>query len=216
MLNKNFRDVKNQWDEAAKTEYFRDYIAQNYNEEDAFRKIGKESIDNLINFLQKYNIDLSDKKIVELGCGAGRETEFLSKICKEIIALDISAEMLNRFRQRLGQIQNVKLGCIIRDFSIIEDLYVDMIYSVLTLQHNPEDMVERIFQDGHRILKPNGLFIFQIPLANEHKVVPCEGANAVDMVYWTLEEIKELATKYRYEIINDISNKINLFIFKKK
>lgn len=216
ILTKDFRKLKADWDKAALTVYFRDYIAQGFNEEDAFKKSGESNTKWIREFLNLYNIDWKDKTVVELGCGAGRMTEFIAKDVKFIQAVDISAEMINRLHQRLGYQRNIEALCIIRDYSVISDISVDLIISFLVFQHTPEDMVERLFEDGRRILKQGGYYFFQIPLSETHKCAPCNDANSLDMVYWTLEEIKELANKYHFKIIHfpkDMSDQF--FIFQK-
>ena len=217
ILVKDFRKLKTDWDEAAQTQYFRDYIAQGFNEEEAFKKSGEDNTNWIREFLNSYKVDWKDKVVVELGCGAGRMTEFIAKDVKHIQAIDISAEMLKRLHQRLGYERKIETLCIIRDYSVISDLSVDLIISFLVFQHTPEDMVERLFQDGHRILKSKGYYFFQIPLANQHKCTPCNNAPAVDMVYWTQNEIRELAEKYRYRIIAEPENSATsqFFLFQK-
>jgi ubiquinone/menaquinone biosynthesis C-methylase UbiE len=216
ILVKDFRKLKSDWDIAAQTLNFRDYIAQGFNEEEAFKESGKKSTKWIREFINKYEIDWKDKIVVELGCGAGRMTEFIAKDAKLVQAVDISAEMLKRLRQRLGDKKNIEPLCIIRDYSVISDLSVDLIISYLVFQHTPENMVERLFEDGRRILKPNSYYFFQIPIAETHKCIPCNDANAVDMVYWTLEEVKELANKYRFKIIAESKDNSCFFIFKKE
>jgi len=218
ILVKDFRKLKQDWDDAAQTQYFRDYIAQGFNEEEAFRKSGENNTQWIRNYLNHYGVDWKDKIVVELGCGAGRMTEFIAKDVKHIQAIDISAEMLKRLHDRLGYERKIETLCIIRDYSVISDLSVDLIISFLVFQHTPEDMVERLIQDGRRILKQGGYYFFQIPLASKHKCAPCNDAPAVDMVWWTLDEIKELASKYHFKIIGmpeDIS-KSQFFLFKKE
>lgn len=214
ILTKDFRKLKADWDTVALTDYFRDYIAQGFNEEEAFKKSGEDNTKWIQDFLKTYSIDWKDKRVVELGCGAGRMTEFIAKEAKHVQAMDISAEMLKRLHQRLGHQRNIETLCIIRDYSIISDLSVDLIISFLVFQHTPEDMVKRLIQDGRRILKPQGYYFFQLPLSEEHKYIPANNANAVDMVYWTLEEVKELAELYHFKIIyspEDSSNQFFIF-----
>lgn len=216
VLTKDFRKLKSDWDTAALTDFYRDYIAQGFNEEDAFRKSGENNTKWIREFINKHGVDWMGKRVVELGCGAGRMTEFIAKDATHVQAVDISAEMLKRLHKRLGYQQNIETLCIIRDYSVISDLSIDLILSFLVFQHTPEDMVERLFQDGHRILKAGGYYFFQIPLSSVHKCVPVNDANAVDMVYWTLDEVKELATKYRYEIIASPEDGVSqFFLFKK-
>jgi len=217
ILIKDFRKLKSDWDKAALTDYFRDYIAQGFNDEKSFRESGKNNIKWIREFLNLYNIDWKNKVVVDLGAGAGRMTEFIAQDAKRVQAVDISAEMLKRLHQRLGNNPKIETLCIIRDFSVISDLSVDLIISFLVFQHTPEDMVERLIEDGRRILKSGGYYFFQIPLANKHKCVSVNNANAVDMVYWTLSEVKELANKYNFKIISMPANlsKSQFFILKK-
>ena len=217
ILIKDFRKLKADWDEAALTTYFRDYIAQGFNEEETFRKSGENNTKWIREFINKYGVDWKDKVVVEVGAGAGRMTEFIALDAKHVQAVDISAEMLRRLRQRLGDRKNIEPLCIIRDYSVISDLSVDLIISFLVFQHTPEVMVERLFEDGRRILKPKGYYFFQIPLASKHKCIPVNNAPAVDMVYWTQEEVRKLAIKYRFKIIAEPANisTSQLFLFQK-
>jgi cyclopropane fatty-acyl-phospholipid synthase-like methyltransferase len=217
ILTKDFRKLKSDWDNAALTDVYREYIAQGYSEEDAFRKSGEDNTKGIRGFLNQYGFDWKDKIVVELGCGAGRMTEFIAKDAKHVQAIDISAEMLKRLHERLGYERKIETLCIIRDYSVISDLSADLIISFLVFQHTPEDMVERLIQDGRRILKSGGYYFFQIPLSSKHKCVPVNEAQALDMVYWTLDEVKELAIKYHFEIIAEPKDpsQSQLFIFKK-
>jgi cyclopropane fatty-acyl-phospholipid synthase-like methyltransferase len=218
ILVKDFRKLKADWDTAALTDYWREYIAQGFSEEEAFRKSGEENTNWIREFINKYGVDWKDKNIVELGCGAGRMTEFIAKDAKHVQAVDISAEMLKRLRKRLGQDRKIETLCIIRDYSVISDISVDLIISFLVFQHTPEDMVQRLFQDGNRILKSKGYYFFQIPLSEKHKCVPVNEANALDMVYWTQDEVRELASKYRFDIIAEPKegSDSQFFLFQKK
>ena len=169
-----------------------------------------------------YNLSVSNDNtyisngLVVHNCGAGRITEFIAKEASHVQAIDISAKMLKRLHERLGHQQNIETLCIIRDFSVIGDLSVNLIISYLVFQHVPEKMVEKLIQDGRRILKEGGYYFFQIPLSKNHKCDPCNDANALDMVYWTLDEVEELATKYHFKIIAKPKNgKSQFFLFKK-
>ena len=216
-LIKDFRKLKSDWDTAAQTQYFRDYIAQGFNEEDAFRKSGENNTKWIRGFLNHYGIDWKGKRVVELGAGAGRMTEFIALDAQFVQAIDISSEMLKRLRQRLGDNKKIEPLCIIRDYSVISDLSADLIISFLVFQHTPEDMVERLIQDGRRILKSGGYYFFQLPLSTQHKCAPCNNANALDMVYWELSEVRTLADKYRFEIVAapEDPSKSQFFIFRK-
>jgi len=218
ILVKDFRKLKKDWDIAAQTDFFRDYIAQGFNEEEAFRKSGENNTKWIREFLNQNGVDWKNKRVVEVGAGAGRMTEFIAQDANFVQAVDISTEMLKRLRQRLGDNKKIEPLCIIRDYSVISDLSVDLIISFLVFQHTPEDMVERLIEDGRRILKPQGYYFFQIPLASKHKCAPCNNAPAVDMVWWTQQEIRELAKKYHFDIIAEPKDGSDsqFFLFKKR
>jgi hypothetical protein len=77
-------------------------------------------------------------------------------------------------------------------------------------------MVERLIEDGKRILKRGGYYVFQIPLASKHKCVPCNDAHAVDMVYWTREEVLDLAKQFQFKVIHEPRDtQDQFFIFQK-
>lgn len=61
-----------------------------------FNKITNEekSINKLVDFLYSNNIFYEDSKILDIGCGPGKYSIEFAKKCKEVVALDISDEML--------------------------------------------------------------------------------------------------------------------------
>ena len=51
ILVKNFLGLKYDWDTAAKTQFFRDYIAQGFNEEEDFKISGENNTKWIAEFL---------------------------------------------------------------------------------------------------------------------------------------------------------------------
>lgn len=206
---KTSKQLKHDWEEAANLENYRNTIAGGYKKEASFKGVGKTQTKAVLTYLNRYKISIANKRIVELGCGAGRMTEFLAKEAKWVFAIDISSKMLERFKERLGSIQNVSLmrsG----DLSVMPDNSVELILSFLVFQHNTEHLTRKYLRDGVRVLKPGGYFAFQIPIANEHKVIRSR-TKATDMVRWTKKELISLANTYRYTNINPIGSWINIW-----
>ena len=201
---KTVKQLKKDWEEAASINNYRNTIAQGCEEEEVFRGLGKKHVNNIMNFAARYHVFFNKKDIVEIGCGAGRMTEFLSKEVNFIYATDISMGMLKRFKERLGSISNVALLCT-KGLSVIPSSHVDIILSYLVFQHIPEDMVEDFFKEGYRVLKPGGYFIFQLTNVDKHQVVKSR-LGATDMVRWTSKEIETLAKKNNYELVNPVDS----------
>jgi ubiquinone/menaquinone biosynthesis C-methylase UbiE len=214
MLNKTYSDVQEHWNEAAKTENFRDYIAQGYNLEEAFRECGRVCVSKLIELLRNYNIPTKGRCLLEIGCGAGRMTEFLVEHFSFVYAVDIAKEMEVRFRERLPNLKHVKVIGGFEDFNSFASNSIDIVLSDLVFQHNPEYVVEAFLDEGARILNRGGYYVFQIPIREKHEVIR-QKTGAIDMVYWTKKEIMELAEKNSYKVIREPQIGSHYIIFQK-
>ncbi|MGH2684787.1 MAG: class I SAM-dependent methyltransferase, partial [Actinomycetota bacterium] len=88
-----------------------------------------------------------------------------------IHGVDIAAAMIERGRERLGDLPNVELhvgnGY---DLGSFADAAVEVVYSVFAFQHMPKPIVLNYFAEVHRVLRPEGVFWFQVPnvLQDQH------------------------------------------------
>jgi len=213
MLIKSKTQLKKDWELVAKSDNYMNAIAQGFSEEDKFEAIGKSQFESIGEYLYKNKVTLRDKKIIEIGCGAGRITKHIANIASSIYATDISMNMLRRFKERVGCIGNVTLLCT-GDLSIFTDKSVDIVFSYLVFQHNPENIVEEFIKESVRVLKPGGYLIFQLTTAEKHQVVKSK-SRATDMVRWTKEELTALANKYSdYKLINPVGSLLNIWQIK--
>lgn len=97
-----------------------------------------------------------DLSILEIGCGTGKNTEFLQTKARKLIGADFSAEMLARAKEKITA-KNVEFCRMdVRqnwDFAAAE---FDLITCSLTLEHL--ENIEFIFSQARRVLRSNGLF----------------------------------------------------------
>lgn len=99
---------------------------------------------------------------VELGCGVGRITRFLSERFERVIAIDISPGNLALCRAYMDEqgIENVET----MQISGIEDLGAlpdhDLFFSIIVMQHNPPPIQKAILRT---ILPKSGAALFQTP-----------------------------------------------------
>jgi ubiquinone/menaquinone biosynthesis C-methylase UbiE len=105
-----------------------------------------------------------DLKVLEIGCGVGRMTRMLARIFGHVTALDISEEMLRQARTNLKDLDNVTLvlgdGC---SLSGQEPEEFDFAFSFIVFQHVPSyEIIRSYCRDVFRVLKPYGLFKFQV------------------------------------------------------
>lgn len=94
--------------------------------------------------------------VLELGCGTGKNTQWLLKKAEQIIGLDFSKEMLAKAE---NNIKDKRVKFIKTDINAewkLENQIADLITSSLTLEHI--DDLNHIFNQAHQKLKENGLF----------------------------------------------------------
>ncbi len=102
--------------------------------------------------------------ILEIGCGIGRMTRMLARIFGEVTALDISDEMLAKAKVNLRDWENVRL--VLGDghsLAGMESDRFDFAFSFIVFQHIPAlTVIESYCKEVFRVLKPGGLFKFQV------------------------------------------------------
>jgi ubiquinone/menaquinone biosynthesis C-methylase UbiE len=102
--------------------------------------------------------------VLEIGCGIGRITRALAAHAREVIAIDISDEMLSRARALNPRISNVRwmLGDG-RTLAGVEDASVDACVSIVTLQHVPDPSITMGYvRELGRVLRSNGWAALQV------------------------------------------------------
>ncbi len=106
--------------------------------------------------------DVHGKTVLDFGCGSGENLIPLVKRGAEVIAIDISPDLIELARQRLG---NYGLDATLHVRSAYEtglqDKSVDVVFSVALLHHLD---LYRVLAEIRRILHPDGLFIVREPI----------------------------------------------------
>ena len=100
-------------------------------------------------------------RMLEIGCGIGRMTRFLTELFGEVYAVDVSGEMIRQAEERLGSNRDVYFretnGV---DFAFPDEFF-DVILSAYVFGHVPTAAaIESNIRDAFRVLKPTGTFKF--------------------------------------------------------
>ncbi len=104
------------------------------------------------------------RRVLELGCGTGKQTVLLAPYADEVWAIDISAESLRQAEERCraAGIRNVKL----LQQSIVElptgNGSVDAIFSYGDVISHVHGAYEQVFRESGRVLEPGGLMAFEV------------------------------------------------------
>jgi malonyl-CoA O-methyltransferase len=114
--------------------------------------------------LRLANLNFTDRKIIEVGYGTGRNTEWLAGPdagAIGIVALDFSEEMLARARARLDDPRVRFIQHDVRSPWPFANATADVVVAMLIMEHI--EHLEPIFAEAARTLKPGGeLFLCEL------------------------------------------------------
>ncbi len=102
--------------------------------------------------------------VLEIGPGAGRWTEILQPLARELFAVDVSAKALDQCKKRLSSATNVKFF-LNRNASLgfIPDKTIDAIWSFDVFVHINAENTDRYLSEFKRVLVPGGIAAIHHP-----------------------------------------------------
>jgi SAM-dependent methyltransferase len=184
------------WDQAAQVDAVG--AISDRDTEESFEASGKVDAEYLRPFLPASGCFL------EIGCGIGRVLQHVAPMCREAHGIDISREMVRRGEERLQHLLNVRFhhgnGY---DLEPFEDETFDVVYCGFVFQHMPKTSVYNYLVEAYRVLKPNGVFRFQVPnllldehfSAFHHFTTPYFFHKPFPMYFFTPSEIVKMTTE---------------------
>jgi malonyl-CoA O-methyltransferase len=142
--------------------YSKSAVASAYDEwAETYDTVANPTRDVAAQALKESGLDFDSRIIIEVGCGTGRNTEWLAARAKEILALDFSEEMLARARVRVNDPRVIFQQHDLRNPWPIEDSAADVIVAMLVLEHIKQ--LAPFFAEAARTLKSEGqLFICEL------------------------------------------------------
>lgn len=107
---------------------------------------------------QKFRVE--DKNILDLGCGTGRNSNYLADMGNKVIGIEISKTALNLAKSRASSMNlsvDYRLGDI-GDKYDIKDASVDLVLDVTSSNSLNETGREIYLEEVHRVMKKGGYF----------------------------------------------------------
>lgn len=190
---------------------------------DTYNKMAKEYDDETVDFWERFPrtfldklIELSGKKIINVGSGPGRDGLLLQQAGKDVICVDASEAMVRLSSER-------GLQSVLAEFDNLpfEDSSFDGVWSYTALLHIPKKSVGTPLEEISRVLKPSGMFALGLIEGDTEEYKENSG---VDMTRWfsfyQKDEVIGLCKKHGFEFVHFESfkprskNYLN-FIFRK-
>lgn len=144
-------------------------------------------------------------KILDLGCGAGRDSRILAEKGYEIVGIDYSNEMLKSARKLHGDLKNIhfrKMDMRKLDF---KNRVFDGVWASASLLHIPKKEIPKVLREVRRVLKPNGYFFVAVKKGEGERMVASEKYGKPMERFFSFFEVEELRSfleRANFEVVN--------------
>lgn len=132
-------------------------VAAAYNDwAETYDSVQNQTRDLAAKVLRQAKLDLEDRRIVEVGCGTGRNTTWLFESASQVVGLDFSKEMLARARFRVDDPGVRFVQHDVRTTWPLVDASADVVIAMLILEH--VENLAPVFVEAARVLNTGGQF----------------------------------------------------------
>lgn len=115
--------------------------------------------------MQKLLLQTFDKKskLLEIGCGSGRDASFMTKNDFDVTAIDGSKNMIEEAKKIHPELSNNLFHKTLPN-DLDFDKKFDGVYSIATLMHLSKINLEKTILNIYDLLNPNGTFLMSVSL----------------------------------------------------
>jgi SAM-dependent methyltransferase len=133
---------------------------------DDFYATGEANVATLMRTLERNGINPARiQTCMDFGCGVGRLSVALASRFAQVVSVDVSASHLAVAREAFARrgITNASIHHLETIGGLAALPFVDLIYSLIVLQHNPPPVIKEVLQGLLGRLNPGGVAVIQIP-----------------------------------------------------
>jgi len=171
-----------------------------YNQEADIRNSGEKQDWKLQIRQHFYDTAKAENKqtLLELGAGTGHDSQFFMENGLQVVAIDLSAEMVKRCKEKSIEAYEMDfydLGALGKTF--------DCIWAMNSLLHTPKADLPQVLQGINTVLNPNGLFYMGVygGVNSENEYVNERAATPRFFSFYTDEELQEVLARH-FEILS--------------
>jgi SAM-dependent methyltransferase len=143
-----------------------------------FFATGRSHVEVLLHELSSAGIDFVPDRCLDFGCGVGRITQAFCSHFQTCDGVDIAAPMISLARQfnRHGQRCRYHLN-LADDLNLFPDASFDFVHTAAVLQHMEPKFGEKYIAEFIRLLRPQGVAVFDVPGSYIEDIPLNEGAH---------------------------------------
>ena len=152
-----------------------------------FDEIGArtEDIKRAFSYINKLN-----PKVIEIGCGNGRDTKEIINYTNNYLGIDLSSEMIKLAKENVPEAK-FKLADL-ETFPFPNK--VDIIFAFASLLHSDRESIGDILEKAYRKLNYGGVFFISLKHDKYHKeIIDKEGHGPKTYYFYSPKEIEELS-----------------------
>ena len=173
-----------------------------------FFEIGRDTVAASMQPVLALRPDLPRTRALDFGCGAGRLTRGLESYFEESVGVDVAASMIDKARElsppgsRCHYVLNER-----PDLGLFETANFDFVLSFIVLQHMRQEYQASYLGEFLRVLRPEGLCLFQLPdhLMNTAPSEP-DGPPVMEMYGMAPERVAEVIAGFGGVILRTEEN----------
>lgn len=141
------------------------------------------------------------RRVLDLGCGSGIQSKQLYDGGLSVVGLDLSPKMVDRARKRVPEAKFV-VGDIAK-LSFPKNSF-DGIYARAALLHIPKNLIPKVLELVHKILKVNGVFYLTVKEGTgEMEVKSIEKGQKVKRFFsfFKVKELRRLLESSNFQVL---------------
>ena len=150
-------------------------------------------------YLDRFLYSLNGKKILDAGCGIGKENKYLTEKGFEPIGIDFSENMISESRKKYpcGQFEIMDLSKL-----TFKENSFDGIIFINTLLYIPKGKLDQIFSGFNKVLTKNGKLIIITQEGDLERLEeePIAKGNYVYVCHYTYDYLKNMLEKHNFKI----------------
>lgn len=155
--------------------------------------------------VNKYNIDffidkLNGDKILDIGCGSGRDAEYFVSKGLDVTGIDLSNRFIEISQAKVPKAKFIKMD--MRNINFPVNSF-DGIWSMASILHIPKLEVKDTIIKFREVLKTNGIIYLSVKLGEGEKFVKRDRYKGLEkfFAFYTESEIADLLKNCGFEII---------------
>ncbi|MCT4552883.1 MAG: class I SAM-dependent methyltransferase [Alphaproteobacteria bacterium] len=146
-------------------------------------------------------------KILDLGCGPGHNSIYLSSLGFEVVGVDLSDKMLELARNKNSKATFIKKDLSNLDF---EENSFDHVIAAYSICYLPKDEVLSCLKNLSGIMKTSGIAFIKLQEGASSEITvpePFDEKLTIDLNVISFDEIKDLLSKSNFSIIKTYLDK---------